>query len=126
VSATETIRFPVDPQLFDWKDPDRPSLYYDLREDARELLKGSPFDYKDGFRRIQHYSPHPEPLRVENLTDSVKEYIEPIMTEDGKWETVLTVSSRRSLKSDGAVERTAHQERMETRKVWHEMVDFID
>ncbi|CAJ1934872.1 unnamed protein product [Cylindrotheca closterium] len=78
----------VDPELYEWNDPDKPYVYYDLTEDARKLLLGSPFDYKDGFSRIQHYSPYREPLRVENLTSSVKP-IDLIVTDDGEWNSVI-------------------------------------
>ncbi|KAL3940561.1 MAG: hypothetical protein SGBAC_004917 [Bacillariaceae sp.] len=78
----------VDPELFDWKDPDKPYLYYDLSEDANELLEGSPFDHKDGFSRIKHFSPYNQPLTVANLTSSVKP-IDPIMTEDGDWNSII-------------------------------------
>ena len=79
----------VEFDLFDWQDPDRPYKYYDLSEDARELLHGSPFDYKDGFSRIRYYAPSQGPKKVANLTSSVKP-IEPIPTEDGDWNSVIS------------------------------------
>jgi hypothetical protein len=67
------------------KDPDRPYAYYDLSQDANMLLKGSPFNYRDGFSHIGWYPP-PEvnPTHVASLSPPVSSRA--IETENGNWE----------------------------------------
>jgi hypothetical protein len=76
----------------DRKDPDRPYAYYDLSEDAKMLLKGSPFSYRDGFSHIKCYPP-PEvnPTHVASLSTAVSSKL--IETENGKWESVGSAKS---------------------------------
>eukprot|EP00980_Cylindrotheca_fusiformis_P007077 scaffold1482_cov120-Cylindrotheca_fusiformis.AAC.19 len=81
----------VDEELFDWKDPDRPYEYYDLTEDARKLLIGSPFSYRDGFSHVQCFPPSEvNPTRVAPLSASSSPGA--IETEGGSWECATTDS----------------------------------
>jgi hypothetical protein len=47
----------LDTELFDWKDPDRPHSYYDLTEDADELVGGISVREKLVFSIISHAPP---------------------------------------------------------------------
>uniref|UniRef100_A0A7S2YHU2 CSC1/OSCA1-like cytosolic domain-containing protein n=1 Tax=Entomoneis paludosa TaxID=265537 RepID=A0A7S2YHU2_9STRA len=48
----------IDPNLFDWTDPDRPFSFYDLTKDAEVLLKGTDVASKFSvFSQITHWSP---------------------------------------------------------------------
>lgn len=47
----------VDPELYEWKDPDRPYSYYDLSRDARTVLDGirSEDEVKSLFSSVTHW-----------------------------------------------------------------------
>ena len=60
----------IDPDLFDWTDPDHPHSYYDLTKDADELLRGMDISRKTVFSTLTHWPPERKKQKSNGSTKS--------------------------------------------------------